>query len=163
MKPKAIAGLVVLAVFSLLLFRSFGKQVGGYMDFAEAADAGTSAHVVGTWVKDGRFDYDRASNVFTFEMLDEKGQRRVVEYHNPKPANFEEAQQVVVEGRAEGSAFVADKILVKCPSKYNDGRALEETEYRAAPRPGPAPAAPGTNSPTAAPLAPVRTTPSIDG
>ena len=156
MKPKAIAGLLVLAVFSLLLIRSFGKQVGGYMDFAEAADAGTTAHVVGTWVKEGRFDYDRASNIFTFEMLDEKGQRRIVEYHNPKPANFEEAQQVVVEGRAEGSAFVADKILVKCPSKYNDGRAPEETEYRAAPRPEASPAV-GATSPTAAPVVPTAT------
>ncbi len=155
MKPKAIAGLLVLAVFSLLLFRSFGQQVGGYMNFAQAAEAGTSAHVVGTWVKDGRFDYDRGSNVFTFEMLDQSGQRRIVQYHNPKPANFEEAQQVVVEGRAEGSAFVADKILVKCPSKYNDGRGMEETEYRAAPRPatrpvsGAGPQAAATASPSA--------------
>lgn len=122
MKPKAIAGVVVLAVFSLLLFRSFGKQVGGYMNFAQATEAGSDAHVVGTWAKDGRFDYDRTANVFTFEMLDEAGQRRVVRYHNPKPANFEQAQQVVVQGRADGDVFVANQILVKCPSKYNDGR-----------------------------------------
>lgn len=125
MKPKALAALAVLVVFSFLLLRSFGGQVGGYMSFDEAERTQAEAHVVGTWVKDGAFAYDRAANVFTFEMLDEKGQRRLVRYHNPKPANFEEAQQVVVQGRTEGSAFVASHILVKCPSKYNDGRGLE--------------------------------------
>jgi cytochrome c-type biogenesis protein CcmE len=128
MKPKAIAALVVLVVFSFLLLRSFGGQVGGYMTFEEAERTQAQAHVVGTWVKDGAFGYDRASNVFTFEMLDEKGHRRLVRYHNPKPANFEEAQQVVIEGRAEQGAFVADHILVKCPSKYNDARGLEAAE-----------------------------------
>ena len=125
MKPKAIAALAVLAVFSFLLMRSFGGQVGGYMSFDEAAQARSEAHVVGTWVKDGAFHYDRASNIFSFEMLDEKGQRRLVRYHNPKPANFEEAQQVVVQGRTEGNAFEAEHILVKCPSKYNDAAGLE--------------------------------------
>ncbi len=89
--------------------------------------------MVGTWVKESAFTYDRASNVFSFEMQDEKGQRRLVRYHNPKPANFEDAQQVVVQGRAEGEAFVASHILVKCPSKYNDERGLQG--------PAPAPAA----------------------
>lgn len=141
MKPKAIAGLLVLAVFSVLLFRSFGQQVGGYMNFAQAAETGAEAHVVGTWVKDGAFGYDRAANVFTFEMLDEKGQRRLVRYHNPKPANFEQAQQVVVQGRADGDVFVASHILVKCPSKYNDGRAPGATHPEGIPMGPSSPAA----------------------
>jgi len=50
---------------------------------------------------------------------------RQVVYPNPKPANFEDAEQVVVNGRMEGDVFVAEHILVKCPSKYNDERGLE--------------------------------------
>ena len=131
MKPKSIAALALLAVFSVLLVRSFGAQVGGYMDFAEAERAGTSAHVVGTWAKEQPVSYDRDANVFTFSMRDEDGALRTVRYRNPKPANFEDAQQVVVEGKAVGAAFEADKILVKCPSKYNDGRALEANPGKA--------------------------------
>ncbi|MBE2186416.1 MAG: cytochrome c maturation protein CcmE [Rhodothermales bacterium] len=122
MKPKALAGLALIAVFAFLLFRSFGQQVGGYMDFAEAQRTDTEAHVVGTWVKDQPVSYDPASNVFSFVMQDEQGEKRTVRYHNPKPANFEQAQQVVVMGKADGDAFTASHILVKCPSKYNDGR-----------------------------------------
>ena len=125
MKIKTLAGVVLLAVFGFLLFRSFGAQVGGYMNFAEAEQTGANAHVVGTWVESAPTRYDRDANVFQFVMQDQNGQQRTVHYHNPKPPNFEDAEQVVVEGYAKGDAFVAEHILVKCPSKYNDTRALE--------------------------------------
>lgn len=113
--------------FGGLLFVNFGKQVGGYMNFAQAAETGTSAHVVGEWVEDRQFQYDRDRNVFSFYMKDEAGSIRQVNYPNPKPANFEDAERLVVNGRAVGDVFVADHILVKCPSKYNDGAEFEST------------------------------------
>ncbi len=125
MKPKTIIGLVVMLGFAALLFLNFGEQVGGYMDFAQAEATGAKAHVVGQWVKAEHFRYDPAQNVFSFYMEDEVGQRRLVHYDNPKPPNFEDAEQLVVEGYAKEGAFVAEHILVKCPSKYNDTRALE--------------------------------------
>ena len=51
----------------------------------------------------------------------------MVRYSNPKPANFEDADQLVIEGYSAGDHFVAENILVKCPSKYNDGRGLDQT------------------------------------
>ena len=126
MKPKTIAGLVLMVGFAVLLFLNFGTQVGGYMNFAEAEKTGTNAHVVGQWVKEQHFTYDREQNVFSFHMTDEAGQVRQVHYPNPKPPNFEDAEQLVVEGYAEGEVFVANHILVKCPSKYNDTRGLEQ-------------------------------------
>lgn len=119
MKPKTILGVVFLVVFTGLLLTSFGQQVGGYMDFVEAEEMGQSAHVVGMWVADEPFVYDPVTNVFSFTMADEKGNVRRVRYSNPKPANFEDAEKVVIEGYAENGEFVAENILVKCPSKYN--------------------------------------------
>ena len=40
----------------------------------------------------------------------------------------EDAEQVVVEGQMAGDVFEAKHILVKCPSKYNDGREFERAE-----------------------------------
>ena len=54
------------------------------------------------------------------------GTLQKVRYNNPKPANFEEAEKVVVQGKNQGDVFVADNILVKCPSKYNDARGLKQ-------------------------------------
>lgn len=126
MKPKTIIGLVLMVGFAALLFLNFGEQVGGYMTFDEAEAAGAKAHVVGTWAEEEPMQYDRTQNLFTFHMQDEAGAVREVRYTNPKPANFEEAEQLVVQGRVENGAFVADHILVKCPSKYNDERGLQE-------------------------------------
>ncbi len=126
MKPKSIIGLVLMLGFSALLFVSFGEQVGGYMNFQEAEATGASAHVVGEWLEERHYSYDRDTNVFSFYMQDETGQVRLVRYANPKPANFEDAERLVIEGYPEGDAFVAKHILVKCPSKYNDERAFQE-------------------------------------
>ncbi|MFT4604060.1 MAG: cytochrome c-type biogenesis protein CcmE [Rhodothermales bacterium] len=119
MKTKTIFGTIFLVGFTGLLLTSFGQQVGGYMDFEQAAASGESAHVVGMWVEDQPFTYDPASNVFAFSMADELGNIRRVSYSNPKPANFEDAEKLVIEGYADGDEFIAENILVKCPSKYN--------------------------------------------
>jgi cytochrome c-type biogenesis protein CcmE len=125
MKPKTIVGLILIVGFTSVLFLSFGQQVGAYMSFEEAEATGSRAHVVGKWVEDRAVQYDREQNVFSFYMEDEKGQVRLIHYTNPKPANFEDAEKLVIEGRSEGDAFVASHILVKCPSKYNDTRGLD--------------------------------------
>ncbi len=119
MKPKTLIGLVLMVGFAALLFLNFGQQVGGYMSFSEAQASGAKAHVVGTWYKDRPVQYDRDRNVFTFYMQDEQGTVREVQYANPKPANFEDAERLVIDGYQQGDVFVAEHILVKCPSKYN--------------------------------------------
>lgn len=125
MKWKTVLSLAAMIGFGALLFVNFGSQVGGYMNFEQANRSGAEAHVVGTWVEDRPTHYDRSKNVFTFYMRDESGTVQKVEYNNPKPANFEEAEQVVVEGTASNGVFVAESILVKCPSKYNDAKGLD--------------------------------------
>ncbi len=128
MKVKNIVALVLIAGFASLLFLNFGEQVGGYMDFTQATETGSSAHVVGYWEEDQQYAYDPARNIFTFHMRDEAGTVRQVQYSNPKPANFEDAEKLVIEGKMRGDVFVAEHILVKCPSKYNDARGLEEVQ-----------------------------------
>ena len=127
MKPKTLILLALIGVFGFLVVRSFGDQVAGYETFTEATESGRRAHVVGTWLPTQPVSYDPASNEFTFTMADEDGTVRRVLYADIKPANFEDAETVVVDGRMEGEVFVAEHILVKCPSKYNDGKGYEET------------------------------------
>ena len=127
MNPKKLIGLGVFASFVAVLLFSFGSSVGGYMDFTEAEQTGASAHIVGYWVEDMPVAYDPQQNVFSFHMRDEAGIVRKVNYPNPKPANFEDAEKLVIEGKAEGDVFLANHILVKCPSKYNETQALEPT------------------------------------
>lgn len=137
MKWKSIVGLIGMAGFAGLLLFNFGSQVGGYMDFQQAAQTGSQAHVVGTWVEDRPTRYDRSANVFSFYMRDESGTVQKVRYPNPKPANFEQAEQVVVEGQMKNGAFAANHILVKCPSKYNESKGLKQKASTSAGTPAP--------------------------
>ena len=45
-----------------------------------------------------------------------------VVYAKPKPANFEQAVSIVAIGHYDAAkgAFLADDMLVKCPSKYQE-------------------------------------------
>ena len=126
MKAKNIVGGAFIAGFIALAFMNFGSSVGGYMDFNEAQATGSKAHVVGKWLSDKPIAYDHKTNIFSFYMADEMGVERKVHYLNPKPANFEDAEKLVVEGSVKGDVFVADYILVKCPSKYNDTNVMGE-------------------------------------
>ena len=128
MRPKTFVGLACIGVFGFLVVDSFGSQVSGYESFTQAAESGRRAHVVGTWLRDAETAYDPDRNVFSFSMTDDDGVVRRVVFADPKPANFEDAEKVVVEGQMAGDVFEAEHILVKCPSKYNDGREFERAE-----------------------------------
>jgi cytochrome c-type biogenesis protein CcmE len=41
-------------------------------------------------------------------------------YDGTKPGNFDQATSVVCVGKYETDAFYADKLLIKCPSKYQE-------------------------------------------
>ena len=127
MRPKTFVGLACIGVFGFFVVDSFGQQLSGYETFTEASANGRRAHVAGTWLREQPTTYDRDRNVFTFSMADENGLVRRVTFADPKPANFEDAEKVVVEGQMAGDVFEAQHILVKCPSKYNDAREFQRT------------------------------------
>ena len=57
---------------------------------------------------------------FKFEMVDENGLKQQVLYAQPIPTDFIRSEQVVIVGAYQGEKFVADKILLKCPSTYEE-------------------------------------------
>lgn len=133
MRPQTLIGIAFVGVFGFFVVNSFGQTVSGYESFREAAESQRSAHVVGTWERQAPAAYDPSTNRFTFMMRDDEGTLHRVVYAAPKPANFEDAEKVVVEGRMESDHFAAEHILVKCPSKYNEGREFEPAEPGIAP------------------------------
>jgi cytochrome c-type biogenesis protein CcmE len=54
-------------------------------------------------------------------MVDNDGTEQQVYYNEPVPADFTRSEQVVVIGTYKTKEmFVAEKILMKCPSKYQE-------------------------------------------
>ena len=127
-----LVGIAVAAMVGVIALATWGS-IGGaspYVTFSEAAKMEESVHVVGQWVRQNESHYDVNQDIFTFYMKDSTNTVKQVRFHDPEPPNLATAEQVVIEGQMEGDVFEADRILMKCPSKYNDG-SLETIEAEA--------------------------------
>ena len=127
MKKIHIIGIVIIAVAIGAIFTTLGNT-STYADFVEAGkEPGSEFHVVGKLNKEKETVYDPQSdaNLFTFYMLDNNGVEKKVVLHKNKPQDFERSEQIVLIGKMQGEEFHASDILMKCPSKYNDGKPQE--------------------------------------
>jgi cytochrome c-type biogenesis protein CcmE len=124
MKKLHIVGIIVIAVAIGVIITSL-KNTTSYADFSEAtANPDKEYHVVGKLNKEKPLIYDPQINPdeFVFTMVDNKGIEKQVVLHKNKPQDFERSEQIVLIGKMKGDAFHANDILMKCPSKYNDGK-----------------------------------------
>jgi len=127
MKKIHILGIILIAVAIGAIFTTL-NNTSTYADFTEAAkDPGSEFHVVGKLNKEKEAVYEPKidANLFTFYMIDNKGVECKVILHKNKPQDFERSEQIVLIGQMQGQAFEASDILMKCPSKYNDGKPEE--------------------------------------
>ncbi len=122
MKPKFYIGIVVIIVFSIFAFGAFQSAVTPYVTFRESFDSSRNVQVMG-YFTGGEARYDLDEGYLDFELEDIEGTRVRVNFSGAKPANFENAESVVVIGKYDDihEVFQAENILVKCPSKYEGG------------------------------------------
>ena len=129
MKKIHIIILVVIAI-SIAAIMGTVADSSTYATFNVAiANEGDEYHVVGKYVKDKGIEYNPQQNAnrCVFYLKDNENKELKVIYNGAKPQDFEMSEQIVVTGKAENGVFVADKILMKCPSKYNDQKHSLET------------------------------------
>lgn len=120
-----------MIAMAIMIIVSTAGDASSYVTFQEAHamsvnGKNASIHVVGSLKKSISGEIvgvqpapDKLS--FTFLMVDQNGEEQEVYYNEPMPHDFLRSEQVVVIGSYKGDAFVADKILMKCPSKYQEG------------------------------------------
>jgi cytochrome c-type biogenesis protein CcmE len=115
-----ILGGILLLAFAGFSFTAFKNTMTPYVSFARAREGGRIVQVAGALEK-GSYSYVDARESLFFTLKDPKSSETLrVRYKGLKPANFEDAISIVAIGRFDGQAkeFEADKLLVKCPSKY---------------------------------------------
>lgn len=124
MKKIHIVGIVIIAIAIGAIFTTL-NNTSTYANFTEAAkEEGSEFHVVGKLDKQKESVYDPKvdANLFSFYMIDNMGTESKVILHKNKPQDFERSEQIVLIGKMQGNEFHATDILMKCPSKYNDGK-----------------------------------------
>jgi len=124
MKAKYIIGAVIIVVFLAWGASSFMKTTIQYVSIDEAAHANRTVQVMGK-IDFSAVRYDEPKSRLEFSIYDAEatqmaGAKRLdVVYYGVVPGNFDQATSVVLKGKpGDEGAFVADQMLVKCPSKY---------------------------------------------
>lgn len=127
MKTSHIIAILVIAASIAIIIATAG-DASTYVNFDQAyqmASTGntTRIHVVGELKKDEQGNIvgleksaDHLS--FSFVLVDSHQKEQNVLYREPMPPDFLRSEKVVVIGGFKGEQFVATKILLKCPSKY---------------------------------------------
>jgi cytochrome c-type biogenesis protein CcmE len=114
----AVAVVVIAAVIGLSSLFTGGGMIS-YVSFNEARATANNVQVMGEILASGS-TYDSHTGDFSFYITNETGDRMKVIYGGTKPGNFDQATSVVCIGKYRDEAFHAEKLLVKCPSKYQD-------------------------------------------
>jgi cytochrome c-type biogenesis protein CcmE len=138
MKKSHIIGIIVIAMAIGIIMTTAG-DASTYVSFGDAIELAkdgnsTKVHVVGRLKKDNQghivgMQYEplKDPNYFSFTLVDTNRFEQRVVYFNPKPQDFERSEQVVITGNMQNEVFVADKILLKCPSKYTENEIQTNT------------------------------------
>jgi cytochrome c-type biogenesis protein CcmE len=117
MKKGYIVAAGLAIAFVLLGVTSFTKTLTPYLSFDEARKSRGVVQVMGGLDK-ASDRYDTATQQLSFDLVDDRGGRMPVAYGGVRPANFKDAISIVAIGRFRDGRIQAEKLLVKCPSKY---------------------------------------------
>lgn len=131
MKRSHIAIIIVIAVAIGAIMTTL-KDASTYVGFEEAwANPGTKYTVIGYLDKEAPYGYDAQQNTLRFMAVDKEGERQKVVYRETMPQGFDRSEEITMKGFATDTAFVAEQILMKCPSKYNEQNHMSEEGYQA--------------------------------
>ena len=131
MKAKYIIGGVIIVVFMIWGASAFLDTTIQYVSIEKAKNSKKMVQVMGKVDFDTK-KYDAEKSRLEFAVYDAEAETKVgaemmnVVYYGVVPGNFDQATSVVLKGKPDGNEFVADQMLVKCPSKYQG----EEGEYQ---------------------------------
>lgn len=120
LKPLHMIGLAIIALAIGLGWLGLQSSFRPYTtSIAEAEGSNRSVQLKGFLGSKGGYD---TSNNFVFDLQDATGKKVKVIYAKPRPSNFEQAVSLVVIGRYDTGkqVFLADEMLVQCPSKYQE-------------------------------------------
>jgi cytochrome c-type biogenesis protein CcmE len=115
-------GLIIAAVVLLLVGSSLRSSTVYYFTVGELLDRGPSVdgqrvRIAGLVDRES-VDWERGSSVVRFELVEGEATLPVV-YEGRVPDAFAQADSAVVEGElSPDGVFVADSLVVQCPSRY---------------------------------------------
>jgi cytochrome c-type biogenesis protein CcmE len=132
-KAKYVIGAIIIVLFVVWGTSAFLKTTVQYVSIGEARRATRMVQVMGN-IDFDQVVFNTADSRLEFAIYDSKAVKKEtaehmkVVYYGVVPGNFDQATSVVLKGKSEDGVFVADQMLVKCPSKYQGegGQGLQD-------------------------------------
>ena len=118
---RKILLIALIAIFIGYAGWNLSESVTPYVSIAEAEASTGNVQVKG--LLDKSVTPHQVDSEFNFVLKDEEsGQTMPVKYQGTKPDQFDSAYHVVAIGKynPENKVFYANKLLIKCPSKYEN-------------------------------------------
>jgi cytochrome c-type biogenesis protein CcmE len=124
MNVKYIIGIVIIVIFIVVGGTAFLNTTVRYVPYDVALKSTSRVQVM------GKIDFDQvvfdkentrlAFTIYDPEASSPQGAKNLkAVYYGPVPGNFDQATSVVLIGKPDSlGTFVADQMLIKCPSKY---------------------------------------------
>ena len=137
MNIKIIIGVVIIAVFVVWGARAFMETTVQYVSLEKAATATRTVQVMGK-VDFDMVNYSTDLTRLEFAIYDADAdneataERFPIHYYGVVPGNFDQATSIVLKGKVgDEGVFVAEQMLVKCPSKYqgDDGEYQDDSKH----------------------------------
>ncbi len=129
-----IGGMVVVLAVIYLIYTGIQSTSAYFLTVDELH--GRSDTMIGRTVRvSGKVDaatinFNNRDLILTFDVLSETGQRLPVVFNGPKPDQMREGAEAIIEGKFDGNQFTAQTLLLKCPSRYEEGT-IEQVEVEA--------------------------------
>ncbi|EGO62740.1 cytochrome c maturation protein CcmE [Acetonema longum] len=117
MKRRHLVGLAVIALFVVYSAVTFSSALTPYVTFSQAKSVNGTVQVRGVLINDQISVLDNGRKI-QFTLRDEAGEAMPVTYGGVKPDGLAQASSIVAVGKVSDGQFYAEKLLVKCPSKY---------------------------------------------
>lgn len=106
------------AIFIVLMMGLFTENISPYISVSDLMTKNTqngNVQLYGQVILESIF-FDNDSGITSFDITD--GNQSISVMHKGMINNLEHSTEVVAIGEYNNDLFQADKVLVKCPSKY---------------------------------------------
>lgn len=125
-----IGGVLILAAVLYLVVTALGSTSKYYRTPSEVLAqrdqlVGKPLRVSGKLIVE-TIRWDAKNLLLDFEITDDAGARLPVHFEGVKPDNMTEAAEVIAEGKlGNDGVLYANSLLLKCPSRYEEGQTTE--------------------------------------
>jgi cytochrome c-type biogenesis protein CcmE len=118
-----VTGLVAVVALCGVV-AAFSANSSPYVTIEQARHvSGDRLHVEGD-IDKTTVHLDPIKHILSFDIRDKTGVLHIV-HVGELPANMSEATKVVAIGGMKGDQFISQELLIKCPSKYQDGKSAK--------------------------------------